>query len=435
MRSHAIGGGRELRRPAVDTGLSLASGADTSFCLGVLKAGSVGSCGREFDLYGQVPHWYDSSEFAPARRELELTWTEAGQTGGLVFDEPLDLSGDRLELRSIVDPSLGDVRIRLRLTDANGDSAEITPEGDGIVRALPVDRQVGKRWAQSVIADPAGAAGIDVSQVVRLDVIGDSSDGRLWILDVAAAPDALVSVPEERLPLVSMGSLTITEGDGPGTSVARVPFTISGEVTRPAELTVGVLDESSRRGRSRVRVDLAPGQTDGYIRYEYAGNEVDDYPRRSTGFYAYPVSGAMTDAYDGRVTLLDDDPAPRLRIRTPKRVSEGGTIRIRLALTADTGYDSFVSVNPVRGIGPGHRLKVGDLPSGWLERHFIESDDPGDPLHRAGLYLYDRLRPGERSGEVTMPIRVDSLREGRERVTFRIYFDRQRVTRTIRVVD
>ena len=46
-----------------------------------------------------MPHWYDSSEFAPARRELELTWTEAGQTGGLVFDDPLDLSGDRLELR------------------------------------------------------------------------------------------------------------------------------------------------------------------------------------------------------------------------------------------------------------------------------------------------------------------------------------------------
>ena len=41
---------------------------------------------------GRCPHWYDSGEFAPARRELEMTWTEAGQTGGLVFDEPLDLS-------------------------------------------------------------------------------------------------------------------------------------------------------------------------------------------------------------------------------------------------------------------------------------------------------------------------------------------------------
>jgi dienelactone hydrolase len=435
VRSHAIGGGRELRRPAIDTGLSLPSGADTSFCQGVLQVGSSGACGREFDLWGQVPHWYNSGEFAPARRELELTWSEPGQTGGLVFDDPLDLSSGRLELRTIVDPTLGDARIRLRLTDANGDSAEITPPDDGMVRALPVDRQVGKRWAQSVIADPATATGIDTSQVVRLDVIGVSSDGRLWILDVAAAPDALVPVPEERLPLVSLGSLTIQEGDDPDTSVVRVPFTISGEVTRPAELTVGVLEEASRRSRSRIRVDLAPGQTEGYLRYEYTGNDVDDYPRRGTGLYAFAVSGVMTDKYDGRVTLVDDDPAPELRIRTPKRVSEGATIRIKIALTEDTGYDSFVSVQAVRGRGPGHRLAVGDLPSAWLDRHYLDSEDPADPLHKAGLYLYDRLRPGQRTGEVTLPIRVDSLREGTERVSFRIYFNRQRVTRTIRVVD
>jgi len=434
VRSHAIGGGRELRRPAVDTGRSLPSGADTSFCLGVLQVGSTSACGREVDLWGQVPHWYDSGEFAPARRELELTWSEAGQTGGLIFDDPLDLSSGRLELRTIVDPTLGDTRIRLRLTDVNGDSAVVTPEGDGIVRALPVDRRVGKRWAQSVIADPAAAAGIDTSQVARLDVIGDSADGGLWILDVAAAPDALAPVPEERLPLVSMGSLTVDEGDQ-GTSVARVPFTISGEVTRPAQLTVGVVDEASRRSRSRVRIDLAPGQTEGYLSYEYSGNQVDDYPRRGTGFYAFAVSGAMTDKYDGRLTVLDDDPAPELRIRTPKRVSEGGTIRIKVSLTADTGYTSYVSVQAVRGIGPGRRLKVGDLPRAWLERHFIESDDPGDPLHQAGLYLFDRLRPGQRSGEVTIPIRVDSLREGRERVSFRIQLNRERVTRTIRIVD
>ena len=298
-----------------------------------------------------------------------------------------------------------------------------------------MDSRVGKRWAQSVIADPASAAGIDTSQVARLDVIGDSADGRLWILDVAAAPDSLAPVPDERLPLVSLGSLTIDEGDDSSTSVARVPFTISGEVTRPAQLTVGVLEEASRRSRSRIRVDLAPGQTEGYLRYEYSGNEVDDYPRRGTGFYAFAVSGVMTDKYDGRVTLLDDDPAPELRVRTPKRVSEGGTIRIKVSLTADTGYDSWVSIQAVRGQGPGRRLAVGDLPSAWLERHYIESDDPRDPLHQAGLYLFDRLRPGQRSGEVTIPIRVDSLREGTERLSLRIQLNRERRTRTIRVVD
>ena len=125
--------------------------------------------------------------------------------------------------------------------------------------ALPVDRRVGKRWAQSVIADPSAAAGIDLEQVERLDVIGDSADGRLWILDVAAAPDALAAVPERRMPTVSLGSLTVTEGDRRGTSVARLPFTVTGELTRPAHLVVGMFDQFSRRGRNQFRLDLAPG--------------------------------------------------------------------------------------------------------------------------------------------------------------------------------
>ena len=435
VRSHAIGGGRELRRPGVDTGLSLASGAETSFCQGVLSDGSISACGRDGGLYGQVPHWYDAGEFAPARRELELTWSQAGQTGGLVFDEPLDLSTDRLELRTIVDPDLGDVRLRLRLTDAGGDSAVITPEGDGIVRALPVDRRVGKRWAQAVVADPGAATGIDLAQVVRLDVIGDSSDGRVWILDVAAAPATLAAPPERRLPLLSLGSATVAEGDSRGTSVARLPFTVTGGSTRPSQLTVGILDQSDRRSRDRLRLDLAPGQTEGSIRYEYTGNTVDDEARRRISYAAFAVRGAMTDKYDGQLTLLDDDPAPRLRVRTPKRVAEGSAITIRATLSKLTGYDSWLGLQVVRGSGSGPRLAVGDLPARWLEAHYVKDTGAGQPLHRAGLYLYDRMRAGDGSVTLRVPVRADRVREGTERVTFSIRFNRTKVTRTVRVVD
>ncbi|HEX6150184.1 hypothetical protein [Nocardioides sp.] len=434
VRSHAIGGGRELRRPVIDTGLSLPTGADASFCQGVLRPGSIASCGREDDLYGQVPHWYDAGEFAPARHELELTWTGAGQSGGLVFDEPLDLSSGRLELRSIVDPAFGDVRIRLRLTDSSGATAEVTPEGDGIIRALPVDAQVGKRWAQAVLADPSTAAGIDLTRVVRVDVVGDSADGRLWILDVASAPSSLVPVPDERLPLVSLQKVNVIEGDDPGTSVARVPFTVTGEVTRPAQLTVGILDEMSRRGRSAVRVDLAPGQTEGYLRYEYRGNTIDDYDRRTTGFYAFAVKGAMTDTYDGQVRLLDDDPAPRVTVSTPKRVKEGASVTVEIKLSRATGYDTYVGAQVVRGPGSGTRLTVGDIPRKWLKRHYASVDDPDRPLHKAGLYLFDRLRSGDRSVVLTIPVRSDGVREGRERITLKLD-GIGRFTRTVRVTD
>ncbi|MGH3346453.1 MAG: hypothetical protein ACRDO4_05680 [Nocardioides sp.] len=435
VRSHAIGGGRDVRRPAIDSRLSLPSGADTSFCQGVLSPGSIAACGRGNGLWGQVPHWYDSGEFAPARRELELTWSEAGQTGGIVFDQPLDLSTGRLELRSIVDPEFGDVRIQLRLTDTAGASAEVTPEGDGIVRALPVDRQVGKRWAQAILADPSAAVGIDLGQISRIDVVGDSSNGRLWILDVASAPAALAPVPDARLPLVSLGSLKVIEGDDRDTSVARLPFTVRGDVTRPAELTVGIVDEMVRRSRTRLRVDLAPGQTKGYIRYEYRGNNVDDYDRRTTGYYAFAVEGVMTDKYDGQVRLLDDDPAPRIGVDAPKRVEEGESLEVRIKLSSATGYDMYVGGRVVRGKGPGQRLAVGDIPKRWLRRHFVSTDDPGQPLHRAGVFLFERLRAGDRTAVLTIPIRDDGVREGRERITLKIDSGRGAVNRTIRVVD
>ena len=435
VRSHAIGGGREDRRPAIDTGLSLAQGSETSFCQGVLAPGSIAACGREPNLFGQAPHWYDAGEFAPPRRALEVTWTGTGQTGGLVFEEPLDLSTGRLELRTVVDPTFGDARIRVRLTDTASTSSVITPEGDGIVRALPVDRRVGKRWAQAVLADPGEATGLDLTRVGRLDVIGDSTDGRLWVLDVSAAPDALAEVPERRLPTVSLGSLRVTEGDGRGTSTARLPFTIVGEVTRPAQLLVGIVDQTVRRGRSRLRLDLAPGQTEGSIRYEYTGNDVADLRRRTTSYAAHPVAGAMTDTYDGQVTLLDDEPVPRLRVEASDRVREGQQVRLELELSGATGFDSWYRVQVVRGEGPGQRLRVGDVPAPWLEEHFVSVDDPRRPLYRVGAVFFGWLRAGDRTATLTIPVRRDQVEEGVERVTLKSFWDRQKVVRTVRVVD
>ena len=436
VRSHALGGGREVRRPAIDTGLSLADGARTSFCQGVYAPGSAGACGRTDGLWGQVPHWYDAREFAPARRELEMSWTDVGQTGGLVLQDPLDLSAGRLELRTIVDPTRGDVRLRLRLTDAEGASAVVTPAEDGLVRALPVDRFVGKRWAQTVVADPAAAEGIDLTRVVGVDLIGDSEDGRVWVLDLAAAPDALAPVPDRRAPTLSIGAVRIAEGDGREPVTAEVPFTVTGEVTEPAEVLVGIVDSFRRRGRTELRLDLAPGQTSGTIPIEYQPNRVDDFRVRHTSINAYPVRGVMTDEYAGSLRILDDDPAPRLVVRTPRRVDEGDRIEVKVALEGKASYPLYAWLGAVRVDRDLEPLRTGDVPTTWLERHDISADAPRRPLHRAGLFTYERMRGGESALLLSLPTRQDGVDEQVEAVTFRIGAGRGRsVERTIRVVD
>ncbi|QZY30494.1 hypothetical protein [Nocardioides coralli] len=435
VRSHAIGGGRELRRPAIDTGLSLPSGATTSFCQGVVRSGSVGACGRTPDLWGQTPHWYDAGEFAPPRRELEIAWAEAGQSGGLVLDEPLDLTDRRLELRTIVDPDLGDVALRLRLTDTTGASAEVTPANGGVVPALPRDQMVGKRWAQAVVADPSTATGIDLSRVSRVDVVGDSPNGRIWVLDVAAAADSLAGVPDKRMPTVSLGELTLPEGDSRRTSTAWLPFTVTGELTRRAQLLVGIVDQATRRSPTKLRLDLSPGQTEGAIRFEHQGNKVHDWPRRITSYGAFAVEGVMTDAYAGRVVVVDDDPAPRLRVRAPRRVSEGDTITVSVKLSKGVGFPSFFMMHPVKGEGPGRRLAVGDVPRDWAREHYLDPRRARLPLHQSPLGFYDDLQPRERSLSFRIPVRVDRVREGEERVTLRVEWNRTRVKRTVQVVD
>ncbi len=155
-----------------------------------------------------------------------------------------------------------------------------------------------------------------------------------------------------------------------------MPFTITGEVTRPAQLVVGIMDQTQRRGRSRLRLDLAPGQTSGSIPYEYSGNTVADHPRRLTSYAAFPVRGVMTDAYDGQVQLIDDDPVPQLRVHTARRVREGSAVRVRIRLTEETGYESWFGVRVVRGEGTGRRLTVGDVPRAWLEKHSRRSTIP-----------------------------------------------------------
>lgn len=75
-----------------------------------------------------------------------------------------------------------------------------------------------------------------------------------------AAPDALVPVPERRLPTVDVGRITMPEGDGPGRVTARMPFEVHGDVTAPARLAVTTVGGSPAAQAQHFTIDLAPGR-------------------------------------------------------------------------------------------------------------------------------------------------------------------------------
>lgn len=414
--THALGGGRELRRPRLETGLSSRRGAQTSFCEGITTYGPrVGYCGEQ--ITRQVtPHWTSSYEGTPAHPFFEMSWDAAGQRGGLELGRPLDLTERRLELRTLVDPRVGAAEIGVRLVDADGAAAVLTPEGGSTVPALPPG--YAKIWAQTVLVDPTRARGVDVSRIAEVDLVSRSDVGHLWIADLAAAPARLAPVPVRRSALLDLGHARVLEGDGPGTARAEIPFTVTG-LKRPASALVVLVGDDRRR---RYTLDLAPGQTHGTIPATmYEPNTVDDLYLVGGGAVAYALAGVMTDSYVGSVRVTDDDPTPRVRLTAVRRtVHEGEPVKVALALDEPVGYSLQVGTRIVRGPRPD--LRSADLPPG-LRR---ELDLAGDPAHPVGAdhpsLGYRLVRDGTQRIVLRVPTRDDERHEGRESLTLQVTY-------------
>jgi hypothetical protein len=260
--------------------------------------------------------------------------------------------------------------------------------------------------------------------------VGDSPDGRIWVVDLSAAPVRLAAVPDRRSPLISLGSLRLQEGDGPGTVIARVPFAITGDVTRPGRF-VAVVAGQARGDVHRFSVDVAPGQTSGSIGVAYEADRRDDFPRSFTILAAWATRDLMTDDYLGQLVVLDDDPSPKITL-TPVAgtVREGQSAQWRLRLSTRVDYDVFVSGQVVRS--PRPVMRGTDVPKRWLRLH-TGLGASAKPLYQLGAGVFDQVRAGQRSVLISIPIRRDGVREPRESLRVRFQLDRLRFASTVHV--
>ena len=427
--SHAIGGGRDVRAPGRAAAPDLPVGADTRLCTGTDDAGRYASCSHGIDYLAVHPHWPSSYDNALSRQFLEMSWTAPGQSGGLLLDQPLDLSASRLELRTVADPGGGAVDLRVRITDGSGGSALLTPEGGGNLPLLGAKVDTRKYWAQALVADPSGAVGVDLTDITQVDLVSASAQGRVWVADLAAAPATLAPVPDRRLPTVDVGRVRIPEGDGPGPVTARVPFAVHGDVTAPARLRVTTVGQA--RGQvQRFTVDLAPGQTSGWVPVTYDADRLDDLAKQVTQISMLPVREVMTDAYAGDLSVLDDDPSPRLVVKpVARQVREGAPARWQVTLSGPVDYDQFVWGRVVRG--PRPQLAAGDVPRDWFTSTVGAEPKPDKPLYSYRASVYGDLPTGSTRLVLEIPTARDRRDEGRESVTLRIVVGRERFERTV----
>ncbi len=423
--SHAIGGGRDVRPPSA---LSLAAGAETRLCTGTYDDRRVSSCGLGA-VAAAAPLWSASSERLPARSFFEMAWTATGQSGGLLLASPLDLTGGRLELRTIVDGRSA-AALRVRITDADGASALVDPVGGVALPALGTTADVRKLWAQTLVVDPAGTA-VDLTRIVRVDLVAASPRGRVWVADLSSAPAALVAVPDRRLPTVSLSRVRVTEGAG-GTKTARVPFQVSGALESPARFTVLTVGQA-RGDVQRFTVDLAPGQTSGSVPVGYVADQRADHRRLVTQVTAWPTRNVMTDGYLGELAVVDDDPRPALTVRSVARqVPAGSPARWRIRLDQAVDFDLPVTGKVVKG--PGTPVRVGDIAQSWTDLH-VGPVRPGKPLWKSHAMTYDAIDPGSREVVISIPTRRSAEAGVTRTVTLRIDLGKRTVRRTVRIVS
>lgn len=437
VRTHALGLGRSLRRPGVD-GSTVVGEPGSRIC-----AGRVGSRDPDLcsDLGAVAPHWTPTGPYyrhVPTSPAWQVTWAAAGISGGLAFDRPWDLSGaDALDLRTVVDPETGPVRVDVRLWDGSGASATIRPRGGGHLARLPGRIWATKLWAQTLRVRLHTVTGIDLTDVRQVDLVGTSDDGSVWVLDLAAVGSPVPPVPERRLPTIVVDELRVPEGDVDGTTTVDVPFRVVGDLTRRARFSFVALDPYEYGDVQGGSVVVPAGATGGTIPVEYLSDRRDDLRLRQLAVSLFARTQAMPAPSTSSVFVIDDDPRPVVTVRPERRtVAEGDAIRWVVRRSAPADYYAGIRARVV-DVGKARPLTIDDLPAWWVDRHVFRVPAPGTPLYEVPLRFYGLLRPGRVEAAITLPLRRDGVEEGVETVSLRVRVQKagEPVVRTVRVTD
>jgi hypothetical protein len=427
VRSHAIGGGLQTRRPGIEATVGDVGGdaATLRLCVGVSGVARTSAC--EPDVASeQAPHWPPRSfQGVPRRKDFEMRWTGRDQAARIDFTDPWDLSRDsHLDLRTIVDPALGRARLDIRLIDGSGASAMVAPEGGGALLALPGDRYVPpKRWAQTLRVPLDEVTGIDLSEVEAVELISRNPVGRIWILDMSAAPTGGVTEPSGRLPLISLRNARQDEGDGPGDATLPIRYHVSGDLAVDATVNISTIEYLSSSGRhDRPDEVVIPAHTtDGVLDISYTPNTVADYGgHRRIYVYADATYGIQTNRYLATARIADDDPVPTLTVEpVATRVAEGQPAEWRIRLSAPLGFDADLVGWAVRAVA-GEQLTVGELPAAFRRRHFYPRVPPLDtPLPASRMQIWKRIPAGRTSIVLDLPTRRTRSDDRRRWVSIR----------------
>ncbi len=415
---HAIGGDKRLLYAAGAGAPVTAQSLTAKECRGYFTAGPFDlRPGCTPNLYFELtPHWSPMSfeETAPAPQALQVKWTSAG--GSVRIPVARSLAGaDALDFRIAGEPDAPPVEFDVRVRYASGAWTNLGAR-PLTLRSYFGPSPLGKVVARQLRANLRGV-NIDRRGITAIELIPRTPRGRFWLLDVSSWQDSLAASDQVHLPKVSVGDLTIPEGDS-GRFTLNLPITVEGAVTRRARLWVQLTDyanfENPIRGFPLV---LEPGATSATVPFTYRADDVfNPYPQL-TQITLVALNEAVTGDYEGSVLVEEDEPAPSLTVDA-KRVTaaEGASLVWIFRLSSPMANGGFWSIVFMPPGGQFPELDTDDVPPSFLEQYGITPPDPAVSLSQLGIFLNVEFAPGEQVKTVEVPTRADGVREGTEGV-------------------
>jgi peptidoglycan/xylan/chitin deacetylase (PgdA/CDA1 family) len=227
------------------------------------------------------------------------------------------------------------------------------------------------------------------------------------------------------VPSARIDDVQVTEGAAGTTTNARLTVTLSEPTSRTVSLAYTTVGGTAKAGRdftaSSGTVSFAVGQRSRTISVRVRGDDLDEFTERFEVRLSAP-SGATIARGRGTVTILDDDPPPRLSVRDAS-VTEGAagtrtSVRVPVRLSSPSGKTVTVRYATVAGtaaVGTDHLAASGTLtfsPGSTLRYAdvVIVGDDLDEATETFQVRLSDPTRATIERGTATVSILDDDPR-------------------------
>ncbi|WP_033343235.1 alpha/beta hydrolase family protein [Catenuloplanes japonicus] len=307
-----------------------------------------------------------------------------------------------LALRLIVPPNTTGNRFGVAVTDAAGRRADL---GEVTLDGLPGTSYTSSYWAQEArIRLPR-----PLTSVTGLELTPRQA-GPAWLIDAWGWRPGLPAPAPESPARVDVGELTVDEGDA-GTTTHRVPVEVTGGAT--GQVRLFLRDPATGEQRSWV-ADVTPGTSRIDVPMEVVGDTLYGGDQH-WAVYAKAVRNTLVGAFEGGLTVRENDPRPTVTIE-PSEVTaaEGEALTWTVHLSAPAAAWLAVTFEIKPPAGP--ELSTTDVDPVWYRQHTFDDPEPSRQLSEAGLRLFVSLPPGETTADLVVPTARDDLAEGPEHV-------------------